>query len=169
MLRSCRARRDRLARCRFGEHLLHPLPLPLGSPRYRWGWVVCCVEVYCKASPYVLSIGEALFLPARQFRCDVDIHKATPYDCPMKAIIDAASAVGGKAQLARLLNVTPATVSQWVTETRPIPAERCPQIELVTGGVVRCEDLRPDVNWAVLRESAKAPSDTDPAVAGEVA
>lgn len=75
----------------------------------------------------------------------------------MKAIIDAAAAVGGQAQLARLLNVAPATVSQWVTEIRPIPAERCPQIELVTGGAVRCEDLRPDVNWAVLRgEPARA-------------
>lgn len=35
-----RARLDRLTRRCCGEHLLHPLPLPLGSPRYRWGWVV---------------------------------------------------------------------------------------------------------------------------------
>lgn len=32
-----------------------------------------------------------------------------------------------------------------------VPAERCPAIERATNGQVRCEDLRPDVDWAVLR------------------
>jgi DNA-binding transcriptional regulator YdaS (Cro superfamily) len=30
-----------------------------------------------------------------------------------------------------------------------VPAEHCPNVEALTG--VRCEELRPDVNWAVLR------------------
>ena len=40
------------------------------------------------------------------------------------------------------------TVYQW-TRSR-VPAEYCPDIEALTG--VRCEELRPDVNWSVLRE-----------------
>lgn len=39
------------------------------------------------------------------------------------------------------------TVYQW-TKTR-VPSDYCPDIEAITG--VRCEELRPDVNWAVLR------------------
>lgn len=69
------------------------------------------------------------------------------------AIAKACKAVGGQAALARSLNVTPATVSQWVNEVRPVPAERCPSIERITQGAVRCEDLRPDVDWAYLRNS----------------
>ena len=46
------------------------------------------------------------------------------------------------------------TVNQWVKQKRPIPAERCPTIEKATNGAVRCEDLRPDVDWAYLRNSA---------------
>lgn len=44
------------------------------------------------------------------------------------------------------------TVYQW-TKTR-VPAEYCPDIEALTG--VRCEDLRSDVNWSVLRKKARA-------------
>lgn len=69
----------------------------------------------------------------------------------MQAIINAAAAVGGQAQLAALLGVTPSTVNQWIKGVRPIPAERCPEIERATDGAVRCEDMRPDVNWAVVR------------------
>ena len=44
-----------------------------------------------------------------------------------------------------------ATVYQW-KKTGRVPAEYCPDIEALTG--VRCEELRPDVNWAVLRGPA---------------
>jgi len=44
-------------------------------------------------------------------------------------------------------------VSNWATGQRQVPAERCPQIESATGGLVRCEDLRPDVQWSVLRNT----------------
>lgn len=53
--------------------------------------------------------------------------------------------------MARLLGVTPSTVNQWTTGYRPVPAERCPEIEKLTQGAVRCEELRPDVDWAYLR------------------
>lgn len=32
-----------------------------------------------------------------------------------------------------------------------VPAEYCPKIERATAGAVRCEDLRPDIDWAYLR------------------
>lgn len=67
------------------------------------------------------------------------------------AILKAADILGGQASLARAMGVQPPTVNQWAKGARPIPAERCPQIERLTSGGVKCEELRPDVNWAVLR------------------
>lgn len=71
-----------------------------------------------------------------------------------KALIAACAKVGGQAALARILGVRPPTVNQWVKADRPVPAERCPSIERATEGVVRCEDLRPDIDWGYLRASA---------------
>jgi DNA-binding transcriptional regulator YdaS (Cro superfamily) len=34
-----------------------------------------------------------------------------------------------------------------------VPAEYCPRIERATHGAVRCEELRPDVDWAYLRKT----------------
>ena len=60
---------------------------------------------------------------------------------------------GAAALLAKQIGVTPVLVSQWRTGTRQVPAERCVDIERATGGVVRCEELRPDVDWNYLRTS----------------
>jgi len=57
---------------------------------------------------------------------------------------------GGTVSLARLLKVRPPTVSGWVKRTRPVPAERCLEIEAATNHEVRCEALRPDVRWDVM-------------------
>ena len=59
---------------------------------------------------------------------------------------------GNAANLARALGVSPVMVSQWVSGVKSVPAERCPAIERATGGDVRCEELRPDVEWNVLRD-----------------
>jgi len=67
---------------------------------------------------------------------------------------EAAKRVGGRAQLAKLLGVTPAAVGNW--KAREIPAEHCPVIERETG--VPCERLRPDVLWSVLRTSNQQPA-----------
>ena len=53
--------------------------------------------------------------------------------------------------LAEKLSVPPALLSQWKAGARKVPAERCIEIERATGGAVRCEDLRPDIDWAYLR------------------
>jgi DNA-binding transcriptional regulator YdaS (Cro superfamily) len=42
-------------------------------------------------------------------------------------------------------------VNQWANGVRRVPAEHCPLIEKATNGAVRCEDLRPDMEWSVLR------------------
>lgn len=68
--------------------------------------------------------------------------------------------LGGPVQAARILQVRGEryqTVQSWLN-TR-VPAEYCPAIEGETrarGEAVTCEELRPDVQWGVLRESAKA-------------
>ena len=63
-------------------------------------------------------------------------------------------------------------VHQWVKGLRPIAAEHCPRIERATDGMVRCEQLRPDVDWGYLRatdchpiaaEAATAATSAEPA------
>ena len=53
--------------------------------------------------------------------------------------------------LARDLGIPSVLISQWSRGVRRVPAERCIQIEGATAGAVRCEDLRPDIDWSVLR------------------
>ena len=83
-------------------------------------------------------------------------------DTFLSPIERACSALGSQAALAGVLNVTPGAVNQWVTTHRPIPAERCPDIERATNGAVTREELRPDVDWAVLRASPVGAGDTPP-------
>jgi len=54
--------------------------------------------------------------------------------------------------MALRLGVSVQRLSNWID--RGVPAEQCPAIERATGGVVRCEELRPDVAWGVLREQS---------------
>jgi DNA-binding transcriptional regulator YdaS (Cro superfamily) len=70
----------------------------------------------------------------------------------MKAIEQAISIVGSATRLARILGVSTQAVCFWRDGARGIPAERCPSIERATEGAVRCEDLRPDVDWGYLRQ-----------------
>lgn len=70
---------------------------------------------------------------------------------------------GRASALARALDISPVLISQWANGARQVPAERCPDIERDTSGQVACEDLRPDVNWAYLRDSSPA----EPAVQAE--
>lgn len=61
--------------------------------------------------------------------------------------------------LADLLEVTPAMIWQWLNGYRPISEQRCLDIEHATGGLVTCEELRPDVDlayWAYLRRRKTA-------------
>jgi DNA-binding transcriptional regulator YdaS (Cro superfamily) len=67
----------------------------------------------------------------------------------------AAAIVGSQSALAKLLGVTKAAVFQWKDSSRQVPAEYCPVIERLTRGRVRCEQLRPDIEWGVVRRNRK--------------
>lgn len=71
----------------------------------------------------------------------------------LPAIERAIRAAGGITKLASALGVKGhAVVHQW--RLSRVPAEYCPLIERATAGAVRCEELRPDIAWGVLREQA---------------
>lgn len=64
----------------------------------------------------------------------------------------AIAVAGGQAALARRLGVTRQAVENW--RARGAPAKWCPAIEAVTralGAPVLCEEMRPDVDWGVIR------------------
>jgi DNA-binding transcriptional regulator YdaS (Cro superfamily) len=69
---------------------------------------------------------------------------------PREALKRACKVHGNQTTLAKALGREKAAVSRWLKAG--VPATVCPEIERLTG--VRCEDLRPDVNWSVLREHA---------------
>ena len=71
----------------------------------------------------------------------------------MEALEKAIAAAGGVGLLAGKINVSPSAPSMWKARKR-VPAEYCPAIERETG--VRCEELRPDVAWDVLRMQSSA-------------
>jgi DNA-binding transcriptional regulator YdaS (Cro superfamily) len=65
----------------------------------------------------------------------------------------AIESAGSQSELGRLLGVSRSFIYQMAIGMKPVPAELCPKIERATHGAVRCEDLRPDVDWVVLRNS----------------
>jgi DNA-binding transcriptional regulator YdaS (Cro superfamily) len=69
---------------------------------------------------------------------------------PLERAIQAA---GSMQALATHLGVTKGAVFQWKLPGRKVPAEYCPTIERITS--IRCEDLRPDVDWAYLRSASQ--------------
>lgn len=70
----------------------------------------------------------------------------------MDALQTAVDKAGGQAALASAIGVKQQHVWNWLNRPQAkVPAEYCPAIERATKGVVRCEDLRPDVAWEVLR------------------
>lgn len=78
------------------------------------------------------------------------------YDTEKAALHRAAEIVGGQAALATAIGMEDRRrVWPWFNTDRQVPAEHCPAIEKATNGQVRCEELRPDVAWAVLRGNAE--------------
>ena len=69
----------------------------------------------------------------------------------MSALARAVGLLGGATATSRLLGVTPQAVFFWLKGARTIPPEQCIAIERETAGQVVVEDLRPDVDWAVVR------------------
>jgi DNA-binding transcriptional regulator YdaS (Cro superfamily) len=76
----------------------------------------------------------------------------------MKSAIIRACDLVGAANIARHLGVSPQAVNEWKVAKRPVPLDRCVQIEQATNGEVTCEELRPDKAdyWAYLRASVQS-------------
>lgn len=72
----------------------------------------------------------------------------------MQALERAIEFAGSVSALASAIGCSGTAPHMW-RKRGNVPAEYCPQIERATAGKVRCEDLRPDVDWAVLRNSAE--------------
>ena len=64
----------------------------------------------------------------------------------MNHIKRASGALCGQAQLAAAIGVKQPTISEWVRGERPVPIERCVDIERATSRAVMRWDLRPD-DW----------------------
>ena len=62
----------------------------------------------------------------------------------------------GRRDLAQAIGSSEAYISQLAHGHRRAGAELAMLIEQATAGAVRCEDLRPDVPWHVLRGSEAA-------------
>ena len=79
-------------------------------------------------------------------------------DSPKAALQLAAEVLGGQAALADACGYPDRRhVWPWFNTDRRVPAEKCPLIERATkatGREVTCEELRPDVEWSVLRAPA---------------
>ncbi|WP_392559761.1 transcriptional regulator [Orbus mooreae] len=58
---------------------------------------------------------------------------------------------GSQSSLAKELDVTRARVWQWFNNVSMVSPEKSIEIEGKTKGMVRCEELRPDINWSILR------------------
>ena len=81
----------------------------------------------------------------------------------MNALEQAAEVVGSQTKLAELLGVSKAAVAQWKLPGRRVPLTHCMAIEKATYGKVKCEDLRPDINWTVVRKAQLATKAEDKA------
>ncbi len=74
-----------------------------------------------------------------------------------QALLDAAKALGSKSELARGIGLSKQGIHPYFHTDRPFPADYCPTVERLTeaaGKRVMCEQLRPDVEWGVLRHPA---------------
>ena len=80
----------------------------------------------------------------------------------MEALNRAIKAVGGVGALARGLRLaSESNICNWRARGTPVPAGLCPSIERETRAaaalkgdpslIVTCEELRPDIEWYVLR------------------
>lgn len=65
----------------------------------------------------------------------------------------AIEAAGGVSAIAAHFGISLVSVYEWIKRGY-VPAEKCPEIEKFSSGVVRCEQLNNRVNWSILRSTA---------------
>ncbi|MCY1171308.1 putative antitoxin of bacterial toxin-antitoxin system, YdaS/YdaT [compost metagenome] len=85
-----------------------------------------------------------LITPVDALKCAVD--KAGGQSALADALSKLSEARGGE-------SISPARVWNWVNRDKRAPSDVCPDIEVLTD--VKCEVLRPDVNWAAIRNKPR--------------
>lgn len=75
----------------------------------------------------------------------------TPHQHPLEKAIDK---IGNATALAGALKVSVQAVGQWKNNIRPIPPERCVEIERLTDGEVTAESLSPGSRWVRTGDAA---------------
>lgn len=73
-----------------------------------------------------------------------------------------AQPLGYKGQLAEALGRAPSYLSRQLAGDRSFTERDAIGIEKYTGGQVRCEDVLPDVDWAVLRDGPNPSAEGPP-------
>lgn len=74
----------------------------------------------------------------------------------MSALQRAMDLSGGPVRLAAKLGISTQRLCNWNGERRRVPIVWCPAIERAVGGAVRCDELRPDFAWQMLRDPVEA-------------
>ncbi|XKM12689.1 helix-turn-helix domain-containing protein [Orbaceae bacterium ac157xtp] len=70
----------------------------------------------------------------------------------MEALKKAIKKAGSQREFARICGVSQAAVSKWLNGISKIGEDKAILAEQALNGQVTCEELRPDVNWSVLRK-----------------
>lgn len=82
----------------------------------------------------------------------------------VNSLYRAISCLGDSVRLAKAIGCSKSAPSMWIKRGR-VPAGWCIAIEKATVGAVRCEELRPDIDWGYLRnnpiQSVKGSSTTE--------
>lgn len=65
-------------------------------------------------------------------------------------IKEALDRAGGVAAVAAHFQISPVSVYEWIKRGL-VPAEKCPEIEKLSGGMARCEEMNGRVDWGYLR------------------
>lgn len=71
----------------------------------------------------------------------------------MKGIKKAVEICGNQKALAKACNVSQQAVNKWFSGKNMMDVKHIPLIIHATNGAVKPEDLRPDVDWATIRNS----------------
>lgn len=68
---------------------------------------------------------------------------------------DAMRRAGGVALVAAHFEINPVSVYEWIKRDR-VPADKCPEIEKLSGGAVKCEEMNSEVDWQFVRTARQA-------------
>lgn len=74
----------------------------------------------------------------------------------MDGISKAIYCLGSQAKLAQAIGTTQTAISQFASGSKRPSAETAIRVEMATRGMVRAEEIRPDIPWHVIRGKRKA-------------